>query len=303
MNFTKFLFIVVTAFFLLNCGNASKKEVAATVGDTVVYVDDILKEFERFVSFSEKVSKGKMPEKDSELWIKMLKGYAREVVDRTILLSWGSKRGINLDIEKVEAEYDKLRSDTASYNKIISMQPMDTSEFKNNFTRYLLLKKIMMTAYYELFNSDFNFENIHAAHILFLAPDSIEKNDSVKNFAYAIYDSLKAGKKFEILAKTYSQCPSASDGGDLGKFSRGTLKKEFEEVAVKLKKGEFSAPIKTSVGFHLIKLLDTLEKKEQSLETAAPDIADLLNDSQNQVKVIEALRDSIVVTKVWEKIK
>jgi len=59
-------------------------------------------------------------------------------------------------------------------------------------------------------------------------------------------------KKFEELAKKYSDCNSHSRGGDLGKFKRGKMQKPFEECAFELNVGELSDPISTASGIHLI---------------------------------------------------
>ena len=63
---------------------------------------------------------------------------------------------------------------------------------------------------------------------------------------------LKAGEKFEDLAREYSLCPSSKSGGNLGPFSRGDMVPEFEEAAFSLKTGEVSGAVRTQFGVHLI---------------------------------------------------
>ncbi len=83
--------------------------------------------------------------------------------------------------------------------------------------------------------------------------DSAEIRDDIKD----IMAQLKEGEAFSELAKTYSEDPgSASQGGDLGYFSRGTMAKPFEEAAFKAKIGEIVGPVKTNFGLHIIKVLD-----------------------------------------------
>ncbi len=61
---------------------------------------------------------------------------------------------------------------------------------------------------------------------------------------------------FEGAARKYSLCPSKKQGGDLGKFERGMMVKEFDMACFdsKNKISDIIGPIKTQFGFHLIKI-------------------------------------------------
>lgn len=74
--------------------------------------------------------------------------------------------------------------------------------------------------------------------------------------AVAVQNRLSKGETFAVIAQQCSLCPSGKKGGDLGKFGRGQMVKEFENAAFKLQKGEVSAPVKTQFGYHIIKRLE-----------------------------------------------
>lgn len=75
--------------------------------------------------------------------------------------------------------------------------------------------------------------------------------------AAVVKEKLSAGEDFAELAKEYSKDPgSASNGGSLGYFARGVMVPEFEEVAFSLGVGEISAPVKSSFGYHIIRVDD-----------------------------------------------
>ncbi len=83
--------------------------------------------------------------------------------------------------------------------------------------------------------------------------------------ALAVLDSIKKGGDFSDFARRYSTDPgSAAGGGDLGWFRRGVFEKEFEEAAFALKDGEYSKPIKTTYGYHIIQLV---ERRGESVHT------------------------------------
>lgn len=67
---------------------------------------------------------------------------------------------------------------------------------------------------------------------------------------------IKAGEKFEDLAKQYSLDGSKDYGGDLGYFTAPEMVPEFSKAAFALKPGEISAPVKTDYGWHIIKVED-----------------------------------------------
>lgn len=91
-------------------------------------------------------------------------------------------------------------------------------------------------------------------HILLTVDNGMSSQD-VRKKIYKIYKQIKAGKSFAQMAKKYSVDPkSAPKGGELGWIHDGETVPMFELVMNKLKVGEVSEPVRTSVGWHLIKV-------------------------------------------------
>lgn len=100
-------------------------------------------------------------------------------------------------------------------------------------------------------------EERHARHILIsVASDaSAPVVAAAKKKAEDILARIRKGESFAELAKQYSQDPgSAKEGGDLGFFGRGVMDSAFEKAAFDLKVGEVSEPVRSTFGFHIIKL-------------------------------------------------
>ena len=103
------------------------------------------------------------------------------------------------------------------------------------------------------------------AHIVKQVKPSADAKDEVKRLALHIRDSLVKGADFAEMAKRHSGDPgSAASGGDLGWVDKGKLVSEYERAAYELQSGEYSQPIETPFGFHIIQ---TIEKRKDAIHT------------------------------------
>jgi len=99
---------------------------------------------------------------------------------------------------------------------------------------------------------------VAASHILLMYAGSAQSTASrSKVEAKAEIDDLASkiakGGDFAELARAHSDCPSGSDGGDLGAFGPGMMVREFEQATFALEIGDVSNVVETDFGFHLIK--------------------------------------------------
>lgn len=98
-----------------------------------------------------------------------------------------------------------------------------------------------------------------ASHILVLMrQDATEAAQAAAKVRIdSIYTALKNGADFAELAKKCSDDRgSAERGGALGQFGKGMMIPDFEKAAYALKAGEMSEPVKSTVGWHIIKVFD-----------------------------------------------
>lgn len=118
---------------------------------------------------------------------------------------------------------------------------------------------------------------MEAAHLMIAARNDASEDEvnNAKTKINELYDMLEAGESFENLVGKYSDDPSSNGkDGVLPQFGTGTTTRmvpEFTEAAFKLKSnGEYSKPIQTDYGFHIIKRLSW--KDVDSYETLKKEI-------------------------------
>lgn len=96
----------------------------------------------------------------------------------------------------------------------------------------------------------------HVRHILVKQDANMTADEAIKQ-ANNLYQQIKAGKEFELLAKQYSlDSASAIKGGDLGWVNSGELVPEFEKAMDALPLHQVSKPVKSVFGWHLIEVLE-----------------------------------------------
>lgn len=100
-------------------------------------------------------------------------------------------------------------------------------------------------------------EQRRASHILIqVAADADEQTEqAARSKIDELYEQIKGGASFADLAKKHSDDPgSAAQGGDLGFFGVGIMDPAFEKATFALSPGGLSEPVRSSFGYHLIKL-------------------------------------------------
>ncbi len=96
----------------------------------------------------------------------------------------------------------------------------------------------------------------HVRHILLKQDVSMTNEEALKQ-VNSLYEQLKSGKDFALMAKQYSLDPaSAAKGGDLGWVVPDELVKPFSEAMEKLPLHTISKPVKSQFGWHLIEVLE-----------------------------------------------
>lgn len=120
------------------------------------------------------------------------------------------------------------------------------------------------------------------SHILLPAPpDDADVRAEAQNTARKLIRQLRDGEaSFISLAREYSRCPSAEEGGHLGLVTRGQTTPEFERALARLPVGEVAEyPLETRYGYHVVLIHQRDEGRPLSFEEARPQIESYLQES------------------------
>jgi peptidyl-prolyl cis-trans isomerase C len=139
----------------------------------------------------------------------------------------------------------------------------------------------MVEQYYKDNKEFFDGVQVRASHILIRVPFKAGDADvqAAQNKLKSVRQEIDSGKiTFEEAAKKYSQCPSGTEGGDVGYFPRKFVwDEEFAKAAFnpQLKIGDMIGLVRTEQGWHLIKLTDRKPGMSADYAKIKNDVRDL----------------------------
>ncbi len=133
-------------------------------------------------------------------------------------------------------------------------------------------------------------EKRRASHILISLPAQPAENQ-VKEALAKIRDIAKlarANADFAGLAKKHSaDSVTAAQGGDLGEIRRGVLPKEMEDAVYALKSGGVSQPVRSTYGYHLVKLTAHTPEKRKAFADVRKELVEAVRRRQGEERFFE----------------
>lgn len=224
----------------------------------------------------------------------------KKLIARELLYQESQNNGIKVTEAAINEQLVMLKKrfpGEAEFKKMLSQMNLSEVDVKSQFERGMAIQEFIdkqfvqkvtvsdkeVRAYYDSNPVFFKqAEQVRASHILVRVDpkkDPSQKAESRKKIV-DIQQKLRKGEDFSALAKEYSQCPSGSEGGDLGYFQRRQMVKPFEQATFALGPGEVSDIVETKLGYHLIRLTD---KKPESV-VPYEDIKDRIGQYLKQEK-------------------
>ena len=150
-------------------------------------------------------------------------------------------------------------------------------------------------------------EQVRVGHIYLAVTKDMPAEEAKKKeeLAKQIKKELDGGMDFSAAVKKYTEDKTAlASGGDMI-LIKGIAPKEVDNAAFTLAVGKVSAPIKTEVGWHIIKVKEKRAEKEIGYEDIAQDLAQYVAQNKIQTAMMEyvnglADKADIKVTKTFE---
>ena len=211
----------------------------------------------------------------------------KQVLERLIVIELQLQKADQAGVRISEADVDSALSEIARKNNLnlqqmqmaIENDGLSFAEFRNDMHKELKTEKIrnglanqnvtVSDHEIELFLADNNLSQseVRLGHIL-VSLDANADPETVKaaeEKAAKIYSDLESGEVFSVLATQLSDGQKALDGGDLGWRASNELPTLFSDQIKSMSINEFTHPIRSASGFHIIKLVDKREQAKQMI--------------------------------------
>jgi peptidyl-prolyl cis-trans isomerase SurA len=107
---------------------------------------------------------------------------------------------------------------------------------------------------------------------IFLAVDTPDQDAKVLKNVQDLEGQLLAGAPFQVIARQFSQSPSAASGGDIGWIYDGQLAPELNAVLEKMSAGAVSQPVRSTGGYYIMALRERQEASNAKLPDPAQDL-------------------------------
>ncbi len=200
------------------------------------------------------------------------------------------KKGLHPTNEELKAFYDshqKTYANSVPEKRKVKYAMIDTGKIESG----VQITHDELLSYYNQHRDQYRVpEQAKVSHILIKTPlpgpdGKVDEKGAAEaqRRAQDILKQLRAGAKFEDLAKKYSEDPgSAKEGGSLGWIGKGRTVPEFEKAAFSQPIGQIGDLVKSSYGFHIIRVDERQDAHMKTLEEVKDQIEPVLKQQKAQ---------------------
>ncbi|PEV45125.1 peptidylprolyl isomerase [Bacillus thuringiensis] len=196
---------------------------------------------------SEDIATSKMGNLTQEEFNKELKELAGEAVLKQTMLNKVLLNKYKISDDEAKSKIEDLKKQMGdNFTAFLKQSKVkNEGELQKKLKPQFAFEKAVKASVTEKEIKNYYKPKLKASHIL------VKDEKTAKE----INKKLNNGEEFAALAKQYSEDPGSKEtGGELAGFGPGEMDSKFEEAAYKLEINQVSNPIKSSYGYHIIKL-------------------------------------------------
>ena len=244
--------------------------IVAVVNDEVITRQELNKRYNEVLTSLSRQSTP-LPPRDM-----LQKQLLERMVTELSLQQHARNTGIRVDPTQVERALQRIaaqnKMDVAGLQAALTSQGQNIDTMRNTIRKEILIARArerdvdnrvsvtdaeiegyLQTQVQQGVETEFNF-----AHILITLPEnaSPEQIQARRARAEDVLSQLEKGADFAQLSASYSDAPNALQGGDFGWRASGKLPELFVEALKPMQPGQISPLLKSSNGFHILKLSD-----------------------------------------------
>jgi peptidyl-prolyl cis-trans isomerase SurA len=242
------------------------QRIAAVVNDKIISVRDLTARTQLVVSVSKLPN---TPEAHRRLWPQVL----RALIDEQLQLQEAERLSIDvtdrdLQVGKGLME-NRFRIRKGTFDQFLSASGIDSASALQQIRASVAWSKLVNRRFANLtevseeeidevieqFQRNLGKPQFFVAEILLPVDDATNEADT-RQQAERLLAEIRRGGNFNAIAQQFSSSASAARGGEIGWVSPGQIAPELEEVLDQLKPGDVSDPIRTLLGYHIIKLVN-----------------------------------------------
>ena len=229
----------------------------------------------------------------------------KDIIDRLIeeklILQEAKQQKIEVKNEETDDMLKQVKAkfpNEQAFKKAMEIQGMNTWELKKAYKEQLMVKKMVrqyvraranitpaeITKYYQAHIKEYKTAPAVNISQIMIRYKSSEDSSRTAKTAAQVTQLLAMGADFSSVANKYSEGSDAREGINIGFVERGTMAKEIEDIIFNMKEGEVSKPIKTSIGFAIIRVNSVRKEGFRPVEEVKDQIeGNLLDDAAKTV--------------------
>jgi parvulin-like peptidyl-prolyl isomerase len=206
------------------------------------------------------------------------------------------KKQNNLDDAKLMAALEQQGLTLDAYRQQVAKEIQRSQLLARNVRSQVSVTPEQIQKYYDEHKDQFSeADAVTVRHIFFAVPQQggEQAMQQLGDKAKTAYTRLQAGEPFAQVAREMSEGPDASQGGMLGTMKKGQMRPELESVAFSLRAGQWSPPVQSPYGLHILYVEERHAGSSVALEEVQEQIREKLYASAVEERFQQWVTDDL----------